>query len=365
MEVKVAQLQAGCVTSKDVPGLTEVPLVKRNTVLDEVHLDFLKAFLVETVEVRPRLANGKTFIPGEVKEEPQAEEEKATSSRDTTLVEDYLATVKMYKKLCGSWKEGAAVDMAAVRSTFLTLFEKTHHSPDYLLHLHDLNDKTDYMYHHSVYVGMLSAFLAKKLRLTDERANQVGLCGAMADAGMVKLPSSILRKTGSLTEEEYEKVKKHPIHSYKMLKDVPGVSDSMLVGVLQHHERYDGSGYPLGVTAEKIHLFSQIVAVADVYHAMISERHHRPKRSPFQVLEEIEKERFGKLETKVVEALVQSFVQSAIGSRVCLSTGEEAEVIFFDQQAPTRPMVKLLRDGTIIQLVQEPKLHIVEILKKQ
>ncbi|MET3507834.1 HD-GYP domain-containing protein [Halalkalibacter oceani] len=362
MEVKVAQLQPGCVMSKDVPGLTEVPLVKRNTVLNEEHLEFLKAFLVETVEVRPRLADGKTFVPGAVKEEPAVEEEQ-TASKETDVGEDYLSAVKMYKKLFESWKEGKAVDMSAVRSLFESLFEKIHHSPDYLLHLHHLNNKADYLYHHSVYVGILSAFLGKKLRLTEERSIQVGLCGALADAGMAKLPSAILRKTGSLTEEEYEKVKKHPIYSYKMLKGVPGVTDSILVGVLQHHERYDSSGYPLGVSAEKIHLFSQIVAVADMYHAMISERHYRPKRSPFQVLEEIEKERFGKLETKVVEMLVQSLVQSTIGSRVRLSSGQEAEVIFFDQQAPTRPMVKL-SDNTIIQLVQEPKLHIEEIVKK-
>jgi HD-GYP domain-containing protein (c-di-GMP phosphodiesterase class II) len=74
-----------------------------------------------------------------------------------------------------------------------------------------------------------------------------------------------------------------------MLKGVMGISDSVLLAVLQHHERPDGSGYPLGSGAKKLHMFSKVIAVADVYHAMTSERYYRSKRSPFQVLEDISK----------------------------------------------------------------------------
>lgn len=363
MRVKPTQLQNGCITIKDVQSLTDFPIVKGNTILNEGHLAILRAFLIESVEVKTVLANGEPFKPKPLKELSDEQEEIEVGTEEKPdFVYQYLEAVKQYKRLFQSWQAGNRVEMVAVRKILVPLFEQIVHSPNDLLHLHHYSSKEDYLIHHSVYVGLLAAYLGNKLQYSKGDWYQLGFSGALADAGMAKLPPTILKKQGHLTAIEYEDVKKHPIHSYKMLKGVAGVTDSVLLAVLQHHERYDGSGYPLGVDAQKIHLFSQIVAVADVYHAMTSERYYRSKRSPYQVLEEISKDQFGKFDLKVVEALMQSLVQVSVGKRIRLSSGEEAEIIFFDSAMPTRPLVKLVSNGEMIQLTQQSALHIEEIL---
>ncbi|TWI59586.1 HD-GYP domain-containing protein [Halalkalibacter nanhaiisediminis] len=363
MKVKPTQLQNGCITAEDVQNLTDFPIIKENTILNEEHLAILQAFLIKSVDVKPILANGEKFEPFEIIEEEQEQNEKDEAEVKTPeFIYEYLEAVKQYKKLFQSWQAGNPIEMFAVRKIFIPLFERIVQDSNDLLHLHHYSNKEDYLFHHSVYVSILSAYLGKKLQYSKGDWYQIGFSGALADAGMAKLSPTIIKKNGPLTATEYEDVKKHPIHSYKMLKGVTGVTDSVLIAVLQHHERYDGSGYPLGADAQKIHLFSQVVAVADVYHAMTSERYYRAKHSPYRVLEEISKEQFGKFDLKVVEALMQSLIQMSVGSRVRLTSGEEAEIIFFDQQTPTRPMVKLISKGDIIQLKQEPTLHIEEIL---
>ncbi|MFC0561299.1 HD-GYP domain-containing protein [Halalkalibacter alkalisediminis] len=362
MKVKPAQLQRGCITTKDVEGLTDFPIIKENTVLTDELIDILKLFLVDMVEVESVLANGETFKPLEVIEEIEEIEIENNKEKQNEFLYQYVEAVKQFKKLFQSWQAGRKVEMLEVRTIFIPLFERVMEQPKKLLQLHHYSNKEDYNYHHSVYVGILSAYIGYKMKLNKGDWLQIGFGGVLADLGMTKVSPSILKKKGSLTSVEFEEVKKHPIHSYKMLKGITGVSDLILLAVLQHHERYDGSGYPLGVNSKKIHLFSQIVAISDVYHAMTTERLYRSKRFPYQVLEDITKEQFGKFDVKVVQALLQSLVQISIGDKVRLSSGDDAEIVFIDQQIPTRPMVKLLNSEEIIELNHHPSIFIEEII---
>ncbi|MDT8863027.1 HD-GYP domain-containing protein [Alkalihalobacillus sp. MEB130] len=361
MRVKPNQLIKDCILASDVSGLTDFPIMKKNTVITENHIKLLNIFLINSVEVEPILANGENFKPQTVIEEPV--EERATMERDSKdFFFQYLEAVKQYKKLFQGWQAGERVQMVGIRNLFIPLFEKITQEPDNLLKLHHYSTKEDYLYHHAVYVSILSVYLGYKLNYKRADWLQIGFSGLLADIGMAKIAPSILKKTGPLTSIDFEEIKKHPIYSYNMLKGVTGVTDSVLLAVLQHHERQDGSGYPLAANERKLHQFSKVIAVADVYHAMTSERYYRTKRSPFQVIEEIVKEQFGMYDLKVVQALVKSLVVVATGSKVRLSNGSEAEIVFFEQEMPTRPMVKLA-GGDIVQLTKEPSLFIEDIIK--
>ncbi|GAE26192.1 hypothetical protein JCM9140_2229 [Halalkalibacter wakoensis JCM 9140] len=361
MKVRPNQLIEGCILSKDVQGLTDLPIMKKNTVLTDQHIELISLFLVSTVDVEPVLANGESFKPAVVIEEEI--EDKPTKKQPLGYVYLYLETVKQFKKMFLNWQAGEKVQMVKIRELFLPLFETIIDKPENLLKLHHYSTKEDYFYHHSVYTGILSVYLGYKLKYTKGEWLQIGFSAVLADTGMTKISPSILKKPGHLTVAEFEEIKKHPIHSYNMLKGVTGISDAVLLAVLQHHERPDGSGYPLGAGDQKLHKFSKVIAVADVYHAMTSERYYRNKRSPFQVLEDISKNQFGKFDLKVVQTLSESLVVVAVGSRVKLSNGKEAEIVFFEQEAPTRPMVKLVDTGDIIQLTKESSTFIEEIIK--
>ncbi|WP_054754119.1 HD-GYP domain-containing protein [Piscibacillus salipiscarius] len=235
-------------------------------------------------------------------------------------------------------------------------------SIEMLLELHHYNDKHDYIYHHMVANSIISGFIAKKLNYDHSDCMQVALAAYLSDIGMIKEGAYFYKKDGVLTEAEYEKVQKHPIVSYRMLEHEPFLSRNIKLAVLQHHERLDGSGYPLGVKEDKLHSFARIIAVSDMYHAMTSERLYRKKQSPFKVIEEMMNEFLGKLDLKIIEALVQSIVYFSNGTRVRLTNNEIGEIVFVDERHPTRPMVKSESNDEIIQLVNHQDLYIEEII---
>ena len=159
------------------------------------------------------------------------------------------------------------------------------------------------MYHHSIAVGILASAISGQMGFPKGQTLQLGLAGVLADCGMAKIDSSITEKAAFLTKGEFNEVKKHTIYSYQMVQDTPLLRNEMKLAIFQHHERLDGSGYPRGDKMGQISVFSQILAVSDVFHAMTSERIYRSKESPFKVIEMIKEEEFGKFDIKVVQAL--------------------------------------------------------------
>ncbi|MBO0998256.1 HD domain-containing protein [Bacillus sp. SD075] len=159
-----------------------------------------------------------------------------------------------------------------------------------------------------------------------------------------------------------EEIHAHPIFSYKMIKDSSIIKDLVKIAVLEHHGRLDGTGYPKGVKTKPMNLFSKIIAVADVFHTMTSERTYRRKQSAFKVLERILHDDFGKFDIGVVKTLLSSFANFSIGSMVKLNNGFIAEIIFIDAGSQTRPVIKVMDSEQIINLGINRKLYIEEIL---
>lgn len=192
---------------------------------------------------------------------------------------------------------------------------------------------------------------------------QMGLAGLLADCGMAKVDRRIRNKADMLTESEFKEVQRHPHHSLNMIKMIPVLKDAMKLAVFQHHERLDGSGYPRGNKVESISKFAQIIAVADVFHAMTSERVYRTRTSSFKVVEMINEADFGKFVIDVVKALISVIADLPLGTKVELSNFEVAEVMFINQYALTRPLVKVVSTGEMLDLSQRRSLYIARVLK--
>ncbi|MFV8826172.1 HD-GYP domain-containing protein [Alkalihalobacterium sp. APHAB7] len=359
MKVKRNQLQEGCILASDLFLLTNQPFMKKNTVLNAELLEVINRFLVDVVDVENKLVTGERFTPQEIIEE---DIQTAREKKEDPFIDMYLSAVQTYKKYFQGWQSGLTVDIAELRKMYLPLLEKAMDHQGDILKLHHYTTKENYLYHHAVFVGILSALIAKSLHFSKAEWIQVGIAGLMSDAGMSKLPNQLITKNGPLLQIEYEEIKKHPITSYNMLKGLKGVTDAVLLAVLQHHEREDGSGYPMGVQAKKIHAFSQMVAVADVYHAMVSERYYRTKQSPFKVIEALNQEQFGKFQPSVIQALTKELLRYLIGITARLNNGEIGEIIFINQQQLTQPMVKLENSEEIINLSTQSSLYIADIL---
>ncbi len=361
MKIQTSQLIEGCILSADVFSLTNFPIVPQKTVLSEKTIGILNAFLIKEVAVEPTLVTGEPFKPAWIEDDDQLKKEETTIVQHS-FTEKYLKAVQGYKRLFQSWQSGMAIDMPAVRTLVVPIIEGAIENPRELFTLHHYSTVEDYLYHHAISVAAMSAVLASVLNFSKGDYIQIGIAGAMCDCGMAKIPMKIMNKKGPLTREEFEEVKKHPVYSYILLKDIKLLKDEVKKAVYQHHERIDGSGYPNGVSSDYLHPYERIISVADVYHAMTSERNYRSKQSPFKVLESILQDQFGKFDMKVVQTLTKIMTNFSSGTKVRLSNNKIGEIVFIEQKSPTRPMVRLDESGEIIQLVNQRDLFIEEIL---
>jgi HD-GYP domain-containing protein (c-di-GMP phosphodiesterase class II) len=151
-----------------------------------------------------------------------------------------------------------------------------------------IDAKDPYTRGHSQRVALLSRDLAAALGMPEEFVKQIHLAGLVHDVGKIGVPEAVLCKAGKLTDEEMARIRQHPQIGYRILKDIPQIRE-LLPAVLCHHESWDGSGYPTGLSGEEIPLIARIVAVADGFDAMSSSRTYRAALPRDQVFAELER----------------------------------------------------------------------------
>lgn len=154
--------------------------------------------------------------------------------------------------------------------------------------VNSIDAKDSYTCGHSERVAWLSRELAAAAGLDDETVQRIHLSALVHDIGKIGVPEAVLCKPGRLTDEEFDLIKLHPEIGYRILKDIRQMKD-LLPGVLHHHERYDGRGYPHQLAGDDIPLFGRVIALADSFDAMSSDRTYRSRLPREQVLEEFEK----------------------------------------------------------------------------
>ena len=360
MKVHRGDIQLGCIVAEDIMGMTGSPIIPKKTVLQEEHLNILQAFHISELFIEKTKVDGNPFRSLLSSDNGQ-EMEGVDQHEPLGFVDLYLTTVKEFKKEFMNWQSGTAVNVARVREIILPPIQVVERNHTYVYSLHQYSTKTDYLFHHAVSVSIISALIGKKLGLNPGQVNQLALAGALADAGMAKVSPHILTKENPLTESEFKEVKLHTANGYKMVKDTPLLKTETKLAIFQHHERFDGTGYPASEKNERIHLYSQIVGIADVFHAMTSERMYRSKQPIFKVLDMISKDLFGKFDIKVVDGLLQLLGDLRTGTSVRLSTGQYGEVMYTKPNACTKPIVKLKKTEELIDLSQQKDLFISEV----
>nr|WP_106782075.1 HD-GYP domain-containing protein [Lysinibacillus timonensis] len=359
--VNVDESHLGKTIAKDIFANTQYPIVNKNTIISEELLHVFKVFQISKILI---------YKENEIEKKNIEQNNLQLTDSTNNVIEiqvnpfetDYYEAVNQFKKEFMKWQSGSKVDIVKIRAIILPLIEKVLNDRSIIFDLNNYSNTKDYVYHHSVATGLISSIIAQRLGYELGVTIQIALAGILADCGMAKVPARILEKKHALNQNEYTEIRKHPIYSYQMVKDLPALKDTMKKAIIEHHERLDGSGYPRGLRIDEISTFSQILAVADTFHAMTSERIYRSKQSPFKVVEMIKENEFGKFDIKVVSALMNIVVELPIGTKIELSNLERGEVMFVNKYAPTRPLVKSMKTGTIIDLSKERNIYIKRIL---
>ena len=225
--------------------------------------------------------------------------------------------------------------------------------------LHSMRDYDDESFAHSINVALISNVFGHWLKLSEDEIDLLTLCGLFHDIGKTKVPKHILRKSGRLTDSERRVIQQHSVDGYRILQR-QNINNHIKNAALMHHERFDGSGYPLGLKGDQIDTYAAIVAIADVYDAITSPRVYRAALCPFKAIEIFEDEGLQKYDAKYIMTFLRNVVYTYVQRPVRLSNGDEVTILEVNASAYSRPLVQ--SGNTFIDLKKHPELHIMEIL---
>lgn len=208
----------------------------------------------------------------------------------------------------------------------------------------------DITYSHCHNVALVSYSIGKWLGLKEDDLQELALSGMLIDIGKMQIDERLLNKTEKLTNDEFSDLKKHCIFSHEIVKSYDFISERVKSAVLLHHEKMDGSGYPLGLKGNKIPLFARIIAIADVYNALISDRPYREKRTPFEAIRILETEYMDKLDTEILYLFLNRVASNYVGQGVLLSDGSKGNIVFIPKLNLFNPIIKLHGTGQVMDL---------------
>ena len=221
--------------------------------------------------------------------------------------------------------------------------------------LHCLRDYDDQTYIHSINVALICHVIGSWSKFSKKDLETVTLCGLLHDIGKIVIPDTLIRKPSKLTDSEYSIVKTHTVKGYEVLKN-QNINIHIKMAALMHHERCDGSGYPLGMKGDQIDRFAKVVMIADTYDAMTSARIYRGPLSPFEAISIYETEGLTKFDPKYLMTFLDHIYEFYQNAPVRLNDQREGIIVMIDRNHISKPLVKV--GDSYLDLLKEPDLYI-------
>ncbi len=314
------------------------------------------AQIMEDIEEQKSAQQKKAAMPKPAAQRPAVQrgtEPRPIESRPLNRANAIMAAVDYERLISGtrmmfdSVIESDEVPLEITEIMSADISEKVKHlsASTILQSINRARNIDEYLYDHSVNVGFINGLFGKWLKLSETETDKLIQVGLLHDVGKLKVPPEILNKPSRLTREEFEEMKKHSVYSYDTITNTPGYDPIVAIGVLHHHEKAAGNGYPSGLKLDEIPIFSRVTAISDVYDAMIAKRSYKKAFSPFAILNEFSKGRFSELDMKLVNIFLELIPMELVGREVLMSNGDIAEVAYVSSTNFLYPLVKV--DGEV------------------
>lgn len=210
--------------------------------------------------------------------------------------------------------------------------------------LSDVVVHDSYIFKHSLNVTIYSLALGMELNLKEKNLEEIGIGAMLHDVGKMMIPLKVLKKPGRLTDMEFEHIKMHAEHGFELLRNTATIPLTAAHCAFQHHERLDGSGYPRGIKGDEIHMYGKLIAIADVFDAVTSNRVYRNAMLPHDGLELLYSGVDQLFDRKMVDAFSRTVVLYPEGLTVHLSDGRRGVVVRQNKGFSSRPVIRILEE---------------------
>jgi putative nucleotidyltransferase with HDIG domain len=333
-----SQLVPGMIVSQDVLSIDHQMIFPRDTVLTDKLISKLEMYAVMTVYVK------KDVLPTENPVQPVSTEPSYStwikSTKEFQIFQaNYDVEVETFKKTLNEVvSRNTDIDVYAMLQDALAITSKETGKISILDMLQNMRNYDDTTYAHCLNVGLICNVFSKWLKFTPDQTEMATACGLFHDIGKLLVPNSIITKPGKLSDLEFLEVKKHPQMGYQLLRS-KHVADHICNAALMHHERCDGSGYPLRLKRDQIDNYAKIVAIAEVYDAMTASRVYRGPMCPFQVIEIFESEGIQKYDVHYVMTFLENVASTYLHNRCRLTDGRVGDIVFINKNQLSRPVI--------------------------
>lgn len=352
-KISTSALVPGMVTAEDVYNYNNTLILPKGLILTDKAITKLEFYSIISVRIEDKIIE----VPKETPEEDTSYSDRLKQTPEFQhFQKNFQKETEAFKEILNNLTEDVEdmnADLLIERTrSLLSAKDKYINVFDMLHNMRQMDDST---YVHCMNVGLICNIFAHWLRMSEEDIKTATLSGLLHDIGKIKIPEKILKKPGRLTDWELSVVQTHPKEGYNILQAAP-IDNHVKNAVLMHHERCDGTGYPLGLVSEKIDPFAKIVAIADVYDAMTSSRVYRGSLCPFNVIAAFENEGLQKYDPHYILTFLENIVGTYLLHSVRLTNGEVGEIVYINPERLSKPTVKV--GSKYINLSQEPHIFI-------
>ncbi|MDL2232046.1 HD-GYP domain-containing protein [Ruminococcaceae bacterium OttesenSCG-928-L11] len=361
--VFIDNVQRGMVTAQDIYRDSEngIPLVVKHTALTDFMISELmryniKFVYIDDVLTKQRFERMRQSTQRQIYV-PKPKPIITTELRNTAVgdVKGLFESIRINPEDIHS----SARIIRQLDSVVDRLVDSLTSNANTVVNINNLKSYDDYTYHHSLSVAVLSIAVGQYLNLGREELRALGTSAILHDIGKTAVPIEIINKTSKLSNEEFDIIKTHSPEGYEYLLKTMIGDENICAGVLSHHEKMDGSGYPNKEAGNHIHLWAKIISVADVYDALTSNRPYRMPMQPSEAVEYI----MGGIDTSFDYDVVQAFVKKVelypVASYVELSNDKIGVVL--NNSNTFRPVVRALDTGEILDLYSDKSMRSVVI----
>ena len=283
---------------------------------------------------------------------PESEHKSKSAPKKALLQEELVRAKKIEKEarkavlsIMDDVRFGKQIETEKIEPVVEKMVGSILRNENAFISLSRIRTADEYTYMHSLSVCILMIAFGRHLGIEAPLLNKIGIGAMLHDIGKMKVPRILLNKPGRLSQNEYQIIKEHVVHSRDILEQTPSISETSINIAAQHHERYDGSGYPEGLKQDEISPFGQMAAIVDVYDAITSDRSYRSGTLPTDALGKLFEWSKFHFNRNLVEHFIRCVGIYPVGSLVRLENGLLGIVITHGEESLLHPVIRIIYDS--------------------